>query len=225
MEHLCKKPFFLTDEDVLWVGNTLADMTQDQKIARLMYAPGDKIPFSPIGRMSAERVKIVQNSGFAAYVTDFPGDEVDERDIHLVAHINTLSCAKWDKTFGESYRACIEAGVLAVMVEPIIFPAYSEKLGEGKENAQPASRAPEIVTALLKEQLGFNGLVVAENMESEDMPYAIAAGCDMLFSSGNVYFDIGSIKRGLKSGIISQDRLHDALTKVLGIEAALGLHK
>jgi beta-N-acetylhexosaminidase len=227
MEHLTKKPFYLTDEDILWVGNTLADMTEDEMLARLMYAPGHGIPFSPIGRMGANRVKALQNKGFAANVIDFPGNEVDAREYHMIEPINTLSCKKWDTTFGAGYRACIDEGVMAVMVAPIVFPAYTMSLNPliADGDCLPATICYELTTLLLKKTLGFNGLVIAENIESEEMSLAIAAGCDMLFSSGNIHYDIGHIKKGIDKGIITQDRLREAAVQILGIEAALGLHK
>ncbi|MCL2204512.1 MAG: hypothetical protein FWB88_11315 [Defluviitaleaceae bacterium] len=224
MEHLTHKPFYLTDEDILWVGDTLAGMSEGDRIARLLYAPGHKLPLSPVVRTRAQRISGKQKEGFAAYVYDFPGDEVDERDRHRVEHINTMTCDKWDETFGASYRDCIEAGVMAVMVEPILFPAYSHRLASGREE-QPAVFAHELTTLLLKQVLGFNGLVIAEHIKSEDMPRAIAAGCDMLFSTINVNHDLQCIRQGLGDGVFSQERLREAVVQILGIEAALGLHK
>jgi len=81
-----------------------------------------------VTHMGVNYVKSVQNEGVAASIKHFPGDGVDERDQHLVTSINSLSCEDWDATFGEAYKACIDAGALTVMIGHIMQPAYSRKL-------------------------------------------------------------------------------------------------
>jgi beta-N-acetylhexosaminidase len=228
MEHLSKKPFYLTDEDILWVGNTLADMPEEGRITRLVIPPNHVFPLVPIIRKSADRIKQKRNEGFAAYIIDFPGDVIDERDAHLIVHMNTLTCEKWDKTLGADYSVCINEGVMAVMVAPVLFPAYMEKLNPGATEAQmnPSPFSYEITTLLLKEKLGFNGLVMAENItKPANLPLAIAAGCDMIISSGNADDNFTHIKKGIDDGTITQERLRAAIVQILGFTAALGLHK
>jgi beta-N-acetylhexosaminidase len=123
------------------------------------------------------------------------------------------------------------------MVGHIMQPAYSRKLNPflKDEEILPATLSYELVTNLLKEQLGFNGLVVTDATtmagmvipvhRSEAVPMAIAAGCDMFLFTRNLEEDFQFMKQGIKDGIITKERLHDALTKILGMKAALGLHK
>lgn len=190
-----------------------------------------------VTHMGVNYVKSVQNEGVAASIKHFPGDGVDERDQHLVTSINSLSCEDWDATFGEAYKACIDAGALTVMIGHIMQPAYSRKLTPGikDEDIMPASLAPELTTTLLKEKLGFNGLVVTDATTMAGMtipmareravPLTIAAGCDMFLFTKNMEEDFSYMKKGIEDGIITQERLHDALTKILALKAALKLHK
>jgi len=190
-----------------------------------------------VKRMGVEYVKAVQEEGLAASIKHFPGDGVDERDQHLVTTINTMSCEDWDKTFGEAYRACIDAGAMTVMIGHIMQPEYSRKLSPGirDEDIMPASLAHELTTTLLKEQLGFNGLVVTDATTMAGMtipmprekavPTAIAAGCDMFLFTKCLDEDLAYMKKGVEDGIITPERLNDALTKILGLKAALRLHK
>jgi beta-N-acetylhexosaminidase len=227
MEHLAQKPFYLTDEDILWVGSTLADMTEDDIVSLLLFTPEFKWPFKWIGRTSDQKVKPLQSSGYAACVTNFPGDEVDERESHLIVHMNTLSFEKWDMTFGAGYRACIDAGVMAVMVSPILFPAFLEKLYPDITEADmlPATLSNDVTTLLLKERFFFNGVVIADNVANINIPLAIAAGCDMIKVTGGTENAKNRVKKGIADGTITPERLRDALVQVLGMKAALGLHK
>jgi len=190
-----------------------------------------------VKRMGVEYVKAIQKEGLAASIKHFPGDGVDERDQHLVTSINTMDCDEWDATFGAAYKASIDAGAMTVMIGHISCPAYSRKLSPGikDEDIMPASLAPELTTTLLKEQLGFNGLVVTDATTMAGMtipmprekavPLTIAVGCDMFLFTKNVDEDFAFMRKGIKDGVITQERLNEALTKILGLKAALGLHK
>jgi len=190
-----------------------------------------------VKRMGVNYVKALQKEGLAASIKHFPGDGVDERDQHLVTSINTLGCQEWDDTFGAAYQACIDAGAMTVMIGHIMHPEYSRKLMPGikDEEIMPASLAYELTTTLLKEQMGFNGLVVTDATTMAGMtipmprdkavPATIAAGCDMFLFTKSLEEDMAYMKKGVEDGVITPQRLEDALTKILGLKAALGLHK
>lgn len=190
-----------------------------------------------VRRMGLQYVKGVQENGIAASIKHFPGDGMDERDQHLVTSINSMSCEEWDATYGNIYRECIEAGAMTVMIGHIMQPAYSKKLNPNlkDEDILPASLAHELTTTLLKEQLGFNGLVVTDASTMAGMmiplpreqavPLAIAAGCDMFLFTRALDEDYAYMKKGIEDGIVTPERLNEALTKILALKAALKLHK
>ncbi|MDR6552639.1 glycoside hydrolase family 3 N-terminal domain-containing protein [Paenibacillus qinlingensis] len=187
--------------------------------------------------MSKAYFKGICESGFAAAMKHFPGDGVDERDHHLLTSVNTLSCEEWDQTFGKVYKGMIEAGVQSVMVGHIKLPSYSMRLNANlaEEDLLPATLSPELVTGLLREQLGFNGLVLTDAsrmigltsaMErSAILPQAIAAGCDMFLFFNDPEEDYQFMMDGYKNGVITEQRLHDALRRILGLKASIGLHR
>lgn len=190
-----------------------------------------------VAEFGVEYIKEIQSHGVAAAAKHFPGDGVDERDQHLVSSVNSLTCEEWDQTFGKIYRACIDAGVKTVMVGHIMQPAWSRALMPDikDEDILPASLSREIVTGLLKEKLGFNGLVITDSttmaglasaMERKlAVPRAIAAGCDMFLFTKNLEEDMNFMRQGVNDGIITRERLDDAVTKILALKASLGLHK
>ncbi|MBX3092920.1 MAG: glycosyl hydrolase [Cryobacterium sp.] len=183
-----------------------------------------------------EVVDGLRESGIASAIKHFPGDGVDERDQHVVTSYNTLSYEDWDKTFGQVYREMIAHGVESIMVGHIGAPELSRELRPGITDAEilPASLAPELLNDLLRTRLGFNGLILTDASQMIGMsqamsrsalvPAAIAAGCDMFLFFNNPAEDFQYMLDGYRDGVISESRLHEALERILGLKASLGLH-
>jgi beta-N-acetylhexosaminidase len=181
--------------------------------------------------------KACQAQGMAVSIKHFPGDGVDERDQHLVTSINSLSCEEWDASYGQVYRAGIDAGALTLMVGHIMQPAYSRRLAPGIADGDilPASLAPELLGGLLRDQLGFNGMIVSDATTMAGMsipmprdkmvPACIAAGCDMFLFAKNLDEDYGYMRAGVEDGTITPQRLDEAVARILAVKAALGLHE
>ena len=181
-------------------------------------------------------IKGLRQSNIASCIKHFPGDGVEERDHHLVLGVNNLSREEWDASFGKVYQHAIDEGVMTIMAGHIALPEYQKHLVPGIHDDEilPASLAPELITGLLREKLGFNGLVITDAshmlgmtaaMKRKDyVPAAIAAGCDMFLFFRDPEEDFNFMMDGYKHGIISEERLHDALLRILGLKAALKLH-
>ena len=98
----------------------------------------------------------------------------------------------------------------------------------------PATLAKELITGLLKEQLGFNGMVVTDTshmlgmtsaMRREDYaPGSIAAGCDMFLFFNDFEEDFNYMMSGYRKGLITEERLDDAVRRILGLKAKLNLY-
>lgn len=189
-----------------------------------------------VAQFSVNFIENVQADGnMAACFKHFPGDGVDERDQHLVTSVNSLSEEEWENTYGYVYRKCIEAGSLTCMVGHIIQPALIHKFNNqiAPEDMLPASLSYELTTKLLREELGFYGLVVSDattmagissSLPREDLvPQVIVAGCDMFLFTRNLQEDFSYMKQGVLSGVITAQRLDDALMRIIGLKVKLGL--
>lgn len=177
-----------------------------------------------------------QEAGLAVSIKHWPGDGVDGRDQHLVTSINSLSVEDWDKTYGKIYKELIDHGARTVMAAHIMLPEYSRKLVPGISDADimPATLAPEILNELLREKLGFNGLIVTDAssmagftvvMERRKaVPYSIAAGNDMFLFNKSLPEDYTYMMEGIKEGVITPDRLDEAVLRILALKASLKLH-
>lgn len=189
-------------------------------------------------RFSKAFFKGTRTQNMATCCKHFPGDGTEENDQHLLMGVNNLSCEEWDETFGKVYKALIEEGVMTIMAGHIALPSYSKRLCPGMEDKDilPATLAPELINGLLKEKLGFNGMVVTDASHMigmfgasvprrQQVPGAIAAGCDMFLFFNDKEEDFGYMMEGYKNGTITEERMNDALRRILGIKAALKLYK
>lgn len=178
----------------------------------------------------------ISESPTACAMKHFPGDGIDERDQHVVTSYNTLSYEEWNRTYGHVYREMIAHGVQSIMVGHIGAPEVSRHFRPGIADAEilPATLSPELLRDLLRGELGFNGLVLTDASQmvgltqakkrKDLVPATIAAGCDMFLFFRNPAEDFQYMLDGYKSGVITEQRLHDALRRILGLKASLGLH-
>ncbi len=187
--------------------------------------------------MSLAYMKGIQESGIAPAAKHWPGDGIDERDQHLSFSVNSLSTEEWDKTYGKVYKGLIDAGLPSIMAGHIHLPAYERHFNPDikDEDLMPATLSKEITTDLLRGKLGFNGVVVTDASHmlgltgamsrSKLIPTSIAAGCDLFLFFNDPDEDFGYMMDGYKEGIITEERLQEALERILGLKASLGLHK
>ncbi|WP_375422986.1 glycoside hydrolase family 3 protein [uncultured Friedmanniella sp.] len=167
----------------------------------------------------------------------FPGDGRDERDQHVVTSYNDCTVSEWDSSYRKIWEWGIDAGIESIMVGHIMLPAYSRHLRPGIPDADilPATLAPELLTDLLRDDLGFNGVILTDASlmvgltsalpRERQMVQAITAGCDMILFFRNHDEDFGYVRDAVLSGEITAERLDDALTRILGLKARLGLHR
>ncbi len=187
--------------------------------------------------MGSAYVKALQNNGVAAAIKHFPGDGTDFRDQHITLTFNHLSYEEWDKTYGEIYRTMIEAGTLSVMTGHIGFPAYAKMQHPdiADKDIYPASLSEELLLGLLREKLGFNGVIVTDATPMVGftsvmprhlaVPKAIAAGCDIFLFNKDLSEDFRFMIDGIKTGILTMDRVDEAIKRTLAMKAALKLHR
>jgi beta-N-acetylhexosaminidase len=182
-------------------------------------------------------MRAFQKGGVASAIKHWPGEGFDDRDQHLVTTVNPLSMEEWEAHFGRLYRAGIEAGAMSVMSGHIAFPAFirEHNADAGVEAYRPASVSRDLNVRLLRQELGFNGLIVSDatgmaglkawSSRGDYLPEVVAAGCDVILFADDAERDYGFIAAALEDGRLSWERVDEALTRQLALKAALGLHK
>ena len=184
--------------------------------------------------MGKAYIKAAEEEGVATSVKHFPGDGVDERDQHLLTSVNSLSCEEWDATYGKIYEEMIEAGTLTVMAAHIAMPAYEEYFdGKPCEKIIPATLSKNLMIHLLREKLGFNGLITTDatpmvgfcsaSDRATAVPLSIENGCDVFLFNRNMEEDYRFMTEGYEKGILSEARLEEAVKRILATKAAMKL--
>lgn len=191
-----------------------------------------------VAAMSVEYLKGAHTiPGFACAAKHFPGNGQDFRDAHIANNVNYFDVDEWDATYGKVYKSLIENGLDAIMGGHILMPKYAKAINPEltDEDMMPATLSYEIMTTLLRGKLGFNGMVVTDASHmvamtdrmkrAEMLPLSINAGCDMFLFFNDPEEDFNTMLDAYKSGIISEERMTEALTRILGLKAHMGLHK
>lgn len=190
-----------------------------------------------VKRMASAYMDAIEKEGISVCIKHFPGDGVDERDQHLVASVNSLSCEVWDQTYGMVYKHMIDKGARTLMAGHMIMPAYIRHFNPeiADKDMLPATLSKELLTDLLRGKLGYNGMITTDATamvpfnqfmsRSEAIVASLMAGCDMILFNKNIDEDYQAVRNGLESGALTMERLEEAITRILAVKASLGLHK
>ena len=190
-----------------------------------------------VAEMGRLYIKAMQEEGMAACAKHWPGDGLDERDQHLVTTHNTMEMDEWFETYGKIYRTMIDEGVKTVMSAHITLAAWDRMLNPdaGAEEIQPASLSYSLNRRLLRDKLGFNGVIISDatgmaglssrGTRETIVPRVINGGCDIFLFSVDDNVDFHLLVSAVKDGTIPAARVEEAVLRILGLKASLGLHR
>ena len=180
-----------------------------------------------VARMAVGHLTGLQAGGMLATAKHFPGHGDVSVDSHIEMPLLASSRARVDSLELVPYRAAIDAGVAAIMPAHIAYPALTG-------DSIPATLNPRILTGLLREELGFEGLIVTDAMDMGALVRrygqgpaavrAVMAGADVLLQPVAVETMIDSLVAAVRSGRIPESRIDASVRRILAAKAALGLH-
>jgi beta-glucosidase-like glycosyl hydrolase len=182
-----------------------------------------------VARMAAAAVRGLQAGGMLATLKHFPGHGDTDVDSHLGLPIVPHARARLDAVELLPFRAGITAGAAAVMTSHLELPML-EPIPD-----TPATFSRAIATTLLRNELGFGGLVLTDSMKMQGLAKlaapreavvrAILAGHDMLIDVADAEEAFFAIGAAIERGELSLDRLDQSVTRILQAKARLGLHR
>ncbi|MFE8944838.1 glycoside hydrolase family 3 protein [Streptomyces sp. NPDC007856] len=180
-----------------------------------------------VARHTAAWVEGLQSTGVAACTKHFPGHgDTNVDSHHAVPRIDVDARTLYEREL-PPFRAAIAAGTRAVMSAHILVPALDAD--------RPGTLSRRILTELLREELGYRGLIVTDGMEmraisgtyglEHGVVLAIAAGADAICVGGGLC-DEGTVLRlrdalvaAVRSGELPEERLADAAARVRDLAA------
>ncbi|HET8622908.1 MAG TPA: glycoside hydrolase family 3 N-terminal domain-containing protein [Gemmatimonadales bacterium] len=180
-----------------------------------------------VARFVSAAVRGMEEHGLLATAKHFPGHGDTEIDSHLSLHAVPADWQRLDSLELVPFRAAVRAGASAIMSAHLAFP------GLAKGGARPGTVMPEVLTGLLRDSLGFQGLVVTDALDmgalvsaygaGEAAVLALLAGADLLLQPAGAGTAVTAIVRAVESGRISRERLDRSVRRVLGLKHRLGL--
>jgi beta-N-acetylhexosaminidase len=160
----------------------------------------------------------------------FPGGLVATgADPHQVMPVLNRSRADWEATDLAPYRTLLATGnIHAIMVSHEIIPAVDPNL--------PTSLSPVVITDTLRHELGFDGVVVTDDLHMQALNtrwsvwdagvLAVRAGADIIgqmATSDEVKNTLDALKRAINSGQITRARINDSVRRILTLKIQMGL--
>jgi beta-N-acetylhexosaminidase len=179
-----------------------------------------------VGRLVAAEIRGLQDHGVLATAKHFPGHGDTGADSHIALPVIAADWRRLDSVELVPFRAAIGAGVDVVMSAHIALPAIDP--GE----LRPGTVAPNVLTGILRDSLGFRGMVVTDalNMAGVANAYgaeaavrAFLAGADLLLQPADPATAIEAMAKALARGDYSVERLDHSVRRILEAKRAMGL--
>ncbi|MGI5197855.1 glycoside hydrolase family 3 protein [Streptomyces sp. CA-288835] len=176
----------------------------------------------------AAQVKGYQSASVAATAKHFPGHGDTETDSHYGFPVIEHTEAQWAELDAPPFRAAIAAGIDSIMTAHIMVPALDP-------SGDPATLSRPILTGILRERLGYDGVVVTDSLGMEGVRtkygddrvpvLALKAGVDQLLNPPKLDVAWNAVLAAVRGGELTEARLDESILRVLRLKAKLGLLK
>ncbi|MGW3363300.1 beta-N-acetylhexosaminidase [Streptosporangium canum] len=179
-----------------------------------------------VAPMVAAAVQGFHDAGIASTAKHFPGHGDTNVDSHSGLPVIQHSLSQWNKLDAPPFAAAIGKNIDAIMSAHVVMPKLDP-------SGDPATLSKPILTGLLREKLGFNGVVSTDALDMAGVRKkygdgqvavrAIQAGVDLLLMPPDFPKAYGAVLAAVKSGKISTARLDQSVRRLLKLKAARGL--
>ncbi|MFJ9411010.1 glycoside hydrolase family 3 protein [Streptomyces sp. NPDC101393] len=179
-----------------------------------------------VARMVAAEVKGYQGAGVASCAKHFPGHGDTDTDSHVGLPYIHHTAQEWERLDAPPFRAAIAAGIDSIMTAHIVVPAFDA-------SEDPATLSRPILTGILRERLGYDGVVVTDSlgMEGVRVKYgdarvpvlALKAGVDQLLNPPDLAVAHGAVLKALADGELAWSDIETKLLRILMLKERRGL--
>ncbi len=174
-----------------------------------------------VGTMVAAEVQGLQESGVSACLKHFPGIGDTTTDTHDEKAVSEKTLEDMQQTDLPAFQSGIDAGADFVMVSHMSLPNV---VGDDT----PCSLSGAVISDLLRNQLGYNGIVITDALDmsaitdsyssAEAAVKAIEAGADMLLMPENFEEAYQGVLDAVQNGTISEDRINESLKRIYRVK-------
>ncbi|NHA67877.1 glycoside hydrolase family 3 protein [Phycicoccus flavus] len=169
-----------------------------------------------------------EDGGVMSSAKHFPGHGDTATDSHVAFPVITHTRAEWESIDAPPFEAAIAAGIDMVMTAHLAFPALDD-------SGDPATLSHPILTGVLREELGFEGVIITDSLEMQgvrdrygdaEVPVrALLAGADQLLMTPAMDEAFDAVVAAVRSGRITRAALDEKVARVLTLKARRGLVK
>jgi len=181
-----------------------------------------------VGRLVAAEVNGYQSSGVAATAKHFPGHGDTKEDSHDELPYIRHTREQWEELDAPPFRAAVAAGIDSIMTAHIVVPALDP-------SEDPATLSRPIMTGILREELGYDGVVVTDSLGMQGVRtkygddrvpvLALKAGVDQLLNPPSLDVAWNAVLKAVQDGELTEARLDASILRILRLKARLGLFK
>lgn len=181
-----------------------------------------------VAQKGIQYMKGMQDANLLTTAKHFPGHGDTDTDSHLALPQINHSFERLDSLEMYPFKQLINAGIGGVMVAHLNIPALDS-------TGVPSTLSKPIITGILKERLGFKGLVVTDAMNMKGVTKgnepgvvdkkAILAGNDMLEFTEDVPKAITEVRKAIEQGLITQKEIDERCRKLLAVKQWVGLNQ
>ncbi|MFI7287082.1 glycoside hydrolase family 3 protein [Streptomyces anulatus] len=181
-----------------------------------------------VAALVAEQVKGYQGAGIASTAKHFPGHGDTSTDSHTGLPVINHTRAQWEELDAPPFRAAIRARIDSIMTAHIVVPALDP-------SEDPATLSRPILTGILREELGYDGVVVTDSLGMEGVRtkygddrvpvLALLAGVDQLLNPPNLSVAWNAVLEAVRGGEISEARVDESILRILRLKSRLGLFR
>ncbi|MGA5493182.1 glycoside hydrolase family 3 protein [Streptomyces cinereoruber] len=181
-----------------------------------------------VAGLVAAQVKGYRRAGVAATSKHFPGHGDTAVDSHYGLPTITHTREQWEELDAPPFRSAIAAGIDSIMTAHIVVPALDP-------SEDPATLSRPILTGILRERLGYDGVVVTDalGMEGVRTKYgdervpvlALKAGVDQLLNPPKLEVAWNAVLNAVRTGELTEARLDESILRILRLKAKLGLFR
>ncbi|MER7814735.1 glycoside hydrolase family 3 protein [Streptomyces sp. NPDC096153] len=181
-----------------------------------------------VAGLVASQVRGYQGAGIAATSKHFPGHGDTVSDSHTSLPTIHHTREEWGVLDAPPFRAAIAAGIRSIMTAHIVVPALDP-------SEDPATLSHPILTGILREELGYDGVVVTDALDmagvrqkygDDRVPVlALKAGCDQLLNPPNLSVAWNAVLQAVRNGELTEQRIEESILRILLLKSELGLFR
>ncbi|MEV4733620.1 glycoside hydrolase family 3 protein [Saccharopolyspora sp. NPDC049426] len=164
--------------------------------------------------------------GVSASVKHFPGHGDTNTDSHTALPVIEHDRQQWEQLDAPPFKEAIAANADSVMSGHIVVPKLDD-------SGQPATLAPKVLTGMLRQELGYQGVVFTDSLQMEgvrqqhpdsEIPVlALQAGADVMLMPQNLQVAIDGVIAAVRDGRLTEQRIDESVSRVLKLKEGRGV--